>query len=176
MQPLDLPTVAISVRQPWAFAIIHLGKDIENRSGAAIIRGGMAAHKGNRIAIHASKGMNRDEYEDGRRYIERLGLVCPPPADLLRGGIIGSVFIERVVRNHRDAASPWWMGPRGLKLRDPVPCEFVPTVGALGAFTWATVAGGPDAPALWMTNWGQEKPTRPGKAPATFPLLDGGAR
>lgn len=29
---LDLPELALSVRQPWAWAIIHAGKDIENRS------------------------------------------------------------------------------------------------------------------------------------------------
>ena len=35
------PSVALSVRQPWAWAIIHGGKDVENRTKYAITLGGM---------------------------------------------------------------------------------------------------------------------------------------
>ncbi|WP_409188395.1 hypothetical protein [Bradyrhizobium sp. RDM4] len=31
-----LPEFALSVRQPWAWAIIHGGKDVENRSAPAV--------------------------------------------------------------------------------------------------------------------------------------------
>lgn len=47
----SLPDIAVSVRQPWAWAIIHAGKDIENRSLAAVKHG----MKPGRIAIHAAK-------------------------------------------------------------------------------------------------------------------------
>ena len=49
-----LPALALSVRQPWAWAIIHAGKDIENRSWATKFRG--------RVLIHASKGMTQEEF------------------------------------------------------------------------------------------------------------------
>lgn len=58
---MHLSDVALSVRQPWTHAIIHFSKDIENRSWQAINRG--LRFRG-RIAIHAAKGMTREEYED----------------------------------------------------------------------------------------------------------------
>lgn len=53
-QTTEFPVSALSVRQPWAWAIIYAGKDIENRGHVAIWKGDM---KPKRIAIHASKGM-----------------------------------------------------------------------------------------------------------------------
>lgn len=32
----DIPRLALSVRQPWPWAILHAGKDIENRSWQAV--------------------------------------------------------------------------------------------------------------------------------------------
>ena len=49
---LDLPQLALSVRQPWAWAIIHGGKPLENRSQGAIDY--MRPLRGRR-AIHAAK-------------------------------------------------------------------------------------------------------------------------
>ena len=85
----DLPSFAISVRQPWAWAIIHAGKDVENRSKIAITRGGMSGHT--HIAIHAARGMTRDEYESAATFMETIDVIAPRPDELLRGGIIGSV-------------------------------------------------------------------------------------
>lgn len=45
---------ALSIRQPWAWLILHAGKDIENRTWQTYQRGW--------FAIHASKGMTRREY------------------------------------------------------------------------------------------------------------------
>jgi hypothetical protein len=36
---ITLPLQAISVRQPWAWAIIYAGKDVENRSRDAVANG-----------------------------------------------------------------------------------------------------------------------------------------
>ena len=52
---------AISVRQPHAWAIIHGGKDVENRSQRAALRFKPAI--GERMLIHASKTMTAAEYE-----------------------------------------------------------------------------------------------------------------
>lgn len=142
----DLPSLALSVRQPWAWAIIHAGKDIENRSWQAINHG---LRQRGRIAIHASKGMSAAEYDDARGFMKQVcGVLCPAAAELLRGGIIGSVEVTDVVSAHD---SPWFMGPRGLVLRDPKSCQFVPALGMLGYFKWTK--GDPAAvpqPAKWM--------------------------
>jgi hypothetical protein len=37
---------ALTIRQPWAWAIIHAGKDIENRSWNSRLRGTTAIHAG----------------------------------------------------------------------------------------------------------------------------------
>jgi hypothetical protein len=44
----------LTVKNPWAFLIIHYGKDIENRSRKTNYRG--------RIAIHASKQSDKGAY------------------------------------------------------------------------------------------------------------------
>ncbi len=155
----DIPRIALSVRQPWAWAIIHAGKDIENRSWQAVNHG---LRRRGRVAIHASKGMSKDEYEGARAFINEIlatagKLECPAAIDLLRGGIIGSVDVTDVVS---DSDSLWFMGPRGLVLRDPAPCLFVPSVGALGYFEWKSSGNSYLCePAKWM------KPAEP-KSPA----------
>jgi hypothetical protein len=93
--------------------------------------------------------MTRDEYESGRDFINEQGLVCPAPAELLRGGIIGSVTVTSGVT--RDSSSPWFFGPRALVLEDPQPCDFIPSVGALGYFEWKPAdASIVPPPARWM--------------------------
>lgn len=145
MNMIDLPSLALSVRQPWAWAIIYGGKDIENRSWQAVNHG--LTVRG-RIAIHAAKGMTRDEYEGAREMMERIGVRCPAAIDLQRGGIIGSVDVVDVVSK---SDSEWFRGPRGLVLRDPQPCEFIPAVGALGYFKWQRAWSSiVPAPAKWM--------------------------
>lgn len=166
----DLPRLALSVRQPWAWAIIHAHKRLENRTPTAIRLGKMTT--GLRIAIHASKGMTRDEYESVRGY---LPAKCPRPDDLIRGAIIGSVYVRDIIRESND---PWWCGPRALVLEDPRPCcAPIPCVGALGYFEWSA-SGEIEKPLPWMTAWpGTYHPLRtpkvkpPAEAPAG--LFDG---
>lgn len=142
---VELPKLALSVRQPWAWAIIYAGKDIENRSWQAVNHG---LRQRGRIAIHAAKGMTRDEYEDTRDFLWKLKAGCPEAKDLARGGIIGTVEVVDVVS---ESASPWFFGPRGLVLRNPEPCEFIPAVGQLGYFEWKFAdASIVPKPAAWM--------------------------
>lgn len=147
---MDLPPEALSVRQPWAWAIIHAGKDIENRTWQAVNRG---LKRRGRLAIHASKGLGKEEYEDARDFINGIlaptsNLLCPDAIDLLRGGIIGSVDVVGVVT---ESDSEWFCGPRGLVLRNPLPCEFIPSVGALGYFRWEQADPSVvPPPAKWM--------------------------
>lgn len=127
---MAIPGTALSVRQPWAWAIIHGGKDIENRSWHAVDRGIL---RRGRVAIHAAKGITQQEYASARDFMQSIGVNCPPAADLMRGGIIGAVDVVDIVK---ASSSPWFFGPRGLVLRNPVPCRFVPAVGQLGFFVW----------------------------------------
>jgi len=168
----DLPQIALSVRQPWAWAIIYAGKTIENR-GPVMLRH-LPKPICRRIAIHASKGMTRDEYEVASDFINGLAgrIVCPSAADLLRGGIVGSVDVVDIVTK---SLSPWFFGPRGMVLRDPKPCEFVPAVGALGYFKW-TRGDTSIVPktARWMTAPVAAVPAIGTKEPASLPLFDAG--
>lgn len=144
-QLYGLPELALSVRQPWAWAIVHAGKNIENRSWQAVNHG---LNVRGPICIHASKGMAKYEYEGAREMMAKIGVECPPPHKLQRGGIIGHVKVVGVVREH---TSPWFVGPRGLVLEDASPCMFIASVGQLGFFKWQ----GADesvvpSPARWM--------------------------
>lgn len=167
----DLPKHALSVRQPWAWAIIYAGKHLENRSPGAIK---YMSRDVRRLAIHASKGMTRDEYEDmidhpGLRMPEAKGALLPRPEALIRGAIIGYVdVIDRV----SESRSPWWCGPRALVLANPVAIDPIPSVGALGYFEWKP-GGELDPPKPWMTAW-PENTLRAARVKAVMPTTQDG--
>lgn len=118
--------IALSIRQPWAWLIVHAGKDIENRTWPTRFRG--------RFLVHASKGMTHAEYEAACDHLWLHGGPAIEPPDfhaLERGGIVGSVELVDCVRG---SASPWFIGPFGFALRDPKPMTFVPLLGQLGFF------------------------------------------
>lgn len=120
---------ALSVRQPWAHAIVHLGKDIENRQRRH-------SHRGLTL-IHASAGMTGEEWLAGFQFQQSRGLDekrLPLGGDLQRGGIIGAVDILDCVD---QSDSPWWMGPRGYVLANPRPIPFVPCRGTVTPLFWA---------------------------------------
>ncbi len=145
MNEYELPSLALSVRQPWAWAIIHASKTCENRS-AAMVR--HLQPKLGRRAIHAAKGMTREEYTDARDFMHGLGIACPAPAELKRGGIIGAVTVTAVVEG---STSVWFFGPRALVLAEPSACEFIPAIGALGYFDWRRADPSiVPPPARWM--------------------------
>lgn len=120
---------AISVRQPWAWLIIHAGKDIENREWTTSFRG--------RVLIHAAKGMTRAEWEDAIDTAQHAGVSLDALRDgcqfdqLQRGGIIGAVDIVDCVQ---DSESPWFFGTHGFVLRSPAAVPFTPWKGQLGFF------------------------------------------
>jgi hypothetical protein len=119
---------ALSVRQPWAHAIIHLGKDIENRTWPTSYRGP--------VLIHASKSMTRGELMDFQDTVASIKGVNEAAcnmttADLQFGGIVGIAEIVGCVHRH---SSPWFFGPYGFELRNARPLTFHPCKGALGFF------------------------------------------
>lgn len=141
----------ISVRQPWAWAIIFGGKDVENRNKAPI---GTASLVGHRIGIHAAKGMTQHEYESAHDYMQKLGVDCPRPNHLHRGGLIGSVRLTDVVS---ERPSRWFFGPRGLVIDQAEAIEPVAGPGQLGWFTFKP-SGAFDDPKLWMQHWPDRAP------------------
>lgn len=143
----DLPPIALSVRQPSAWAIIHGGKDVENRSLGSIRAGRMGP---GRIALHAAVGMTRAEYDYLVWRWARDGVSVPRPDALPRRAIIGSVEVVDIVT---ESDSPWFGGEAGLLLRDPVPCAPIPAPGALGYFAWSP-GGALARPLDWMRGWG----------------------
>lgn len=147
---------ALSIRQPWAWLILHAGKDVENRDWSsrypAYHEACCMARDGARILIHASKSMTRDEHDgavETARMVGRIrpfppGLRVPVMKELQRGGIVGSARIAHVVTNH---TSPWFFGKIGLVLCDVRPEPFRELKGALGFFEVPDVvieAGGVD--------------------------------
>jgi hypothetical protein len=126
---------ALSIRQPWAWMILHAGKDIENRSWRTNFRG--------RVLIHASKGMDLSEYDDALWLALQAGAAgsvrsMPMSNGLVRGGIIGSVEIVDCVS---ASGSPWFCGPFGFVLRNPQPLRFRMCRGGLGFFNVEEVVG-----------------------------------
>lgn len=128
-----LPKLALSVRQPWTYCIMHLGKPFENRDWNTSLRG--------EICLHAAKGMTRDEYESCLSWVHHVSVTRPFPTgqvfpefkELQRGGIVGTVEITGVVTESDD---PWFVGRYGFALANPKPIEFIPVKGALGFFDW----------------------------------------
>ncbi|MCE4056339.1 ASCH domain-containing protein [Pseudomonas sp. Au-Pse12] len=119
---------ALSIRQPWAWLIIHGSKDVENRSWHTKYRG--------RFLVHASAGCTRKQWAEAVSFALEAGLIkhpaeIPPINELLLGGIVGSVELVDSV-DHSE--SPWYMGQKGFLLRYPKPLAFTPYKGRLGFF------------------------------------------
>ena len=112
--------LTLSIQQPWAWAICHLGKDIENRSWPTKFRG--------RFLIHAGKRV--DEY--GYDYIYDEWLIEAPDAKVIGcGGIVG---IATIVDCVTASNSSWFFGRYGFVLSDQRPLAFMPLRGQLGFF------------------------------------------
>lgn len=120
---------ALSIRQPWAWLIIHAGKDIENRTWPTRFRGW--------FLIHAAKGMTRNEYAeafDVLDEIETTGQMAIPSFDELKlqcGGIVGMAKLGNCVTG---SDSPWFFGPYGFVIDEVKPLPFRVCKGALGFF------------------------------------------
>jgi hypothetical protein len=120
---------ALSVRQPWAWLIVHGWKNIENRDWPTRVRG--------RVLIHAGKTMTRGDYDACILFIMASGMSVPVPPfddpDLHRGGIVGETEILDCVMAHE---SEWFCGVWGFVL-DPAksrPLPFAPCTGRLFFF------------------------------------------
>ena len=80
----------LTVKQPWAWAIVVGLKDVENREWAPRYRG--------RLGIHAGRRVD----PEGFAFMRRLGIT--PPPHLPTGALIGIVDLVDVVEG---SPSPW---------------------------------------------------------------------
>jgi hypothetical protein len=110
----------LSIRQPWAWLIVHGFKDIENRAWRTAYRGP--------FLVHAGLQIDAGGY-DWAAAQGRFGL--PPVGELPRGGIVGRA---RVVDCVTSSPSQWFEGPYGFVLADQQPVPFVPLRGRLRFF------------------------------------------
>lgn len=126
---------AISVRAPWWWAILHAGKDIENRDWPTKFRG--------KVLLHASKWWCLSDVSDDTETVRDIYRSAGgEPSDtgltyrMMRdagGCIVGSVEIVDCVGR---SPSPWFFGRYGFVLRNPIAfAEPIPCRGALGFFT-----------------------------------------
>jgi hypothetical protein len=122
----------LSIRQPWAWAILNVGKDIENRSWPTKFRG--------RFLIHAAKGCAADEFIGARQFIigaidgryRNKGIWMPSWREMERGGVVG---VAEICGCLSESPSKWFMGEYGFVLRNVKPLPFYPCRGSLGFFT-----------------------------------------
>lgn len=130
---------ALTIKQPWAWAITNGTKRVENRTWKPpfdII--------GQRIAIHASARIERAEYIACRNIADDS---LPPMSELPVGCIVGTAIVKgyvvvndmggvvvqtKAAQGYDHRQDMWFCGPVGWLLDDvrkvpPLPCK-----GALG--------------------------------------------
>lgn len=105
---------ALSIQQPWAWAIINLPakirKDVENRTWQVKFR--------ERILVHAPLKYDHK----GAEWIRKtFNVDVPGSKDLPLGGFIGSVEIVDCVE---QLDSQWFFGLFGFVLRNPIEIPF----------------------------------------------------
>lgn len=84
---------ALTVRQPWALAIILDGKDVENRSRPTKYRG--------QLYIHAGK----DWADEGANTVFRIAGVHYSIGSLIQGMVIGTVDV--IDCHHANECKDW---------------------------------------------------------------------
>lgn len=123
---------ALSLRQPWAWMVVHGGKDIENRR--------WITHQRGPFLIHAAQGMKPAEYAAAVAFARKADptLVVPQPGELLFGGIIGKATLVDVLPPCGDAISCFhrWHMPEqyGFRLVEIEPLPFEKVRGSLSFF------------------------------------------
>lgn len=123
---------ALSVRQPWAHAIVHHGKDVENRTRRF-------GHRGWTL-IHASACMTEGDFDGALAFVRHRNIAPSFAAhpsrvqqELRLGGIVG---VARIVDSVEASDSPWWMGPFGLVIDQAHALPFTRCVGTVAPLFW----------------------------------------
>ncbi len=124
---------ALTLKQPWLYAIEHLGKRVENRSWA--IPKNLRDHW---IALHAGKANEHAEW----RAVSRIDRNVIPRQKVVFGAVTSVAKFGQflVTAEHPYALNmrqqKWFIGPYGwvifelVLLKEPLPCR-----GMLGLWT-----------------------------------------
>lgn len=107
---------AITLHRPWAYAVAHLGKRVENRSWPCPLP------VSSLIAIHAGRKFDPTAADWIKKH---TGLVCPPD----EAQPVGIVAMARFMGNVTTLDSPWFVGPIAWKLTDVLPIDPIPCPG-----------------------------------------------
>lgn len=160
MSALDR-TPALSIRQPWAWAICNAGKTIENRAWRSCkYRGPVWIH----ASLWGGANLDRISVDAQDASYEMLAMAKAAKSPRMkggpvtlrtlyehRGGIVGRARIVAEVRQApdlrwmkmtepgiytslTDVDRAWWIGGFGLVLADVEPAPFVKCTGKLGLF------------------------------------------
>jgi hypothetical protein len=128
--------IALSVRGPWWWFILHKGKPVENRGWEGrylAVQMAILRRSGGQCLLHASSGCTKTEYEEACEDAESIGVTeFPAFATMLRGGLVGRMELGDFVT---QSASPWWAGGGAIEIKSAEPIEFIPYVGTTGFFT-----------------------------------------
>lgn len=112
---------AITVRQPWAWAIVMGYKDVENRRSRTERRGPLLIHAGQQLDPR------------GFQFLWELGLLRKLPEELATGALVGEVRLSDCRYGYPSdwsAAGNWqWILTKPKEFRTPLPCK-----GAQGFF------------------------------------------
>lgn len=119
-------TYALTLIQPWAYAVTHAGKRVENRTWPPSPK---MLRPGDLLAIHAGFKVDRAACAELRRAGVQL------PSRLSTGAVVAVARYGGVLTYPQDLAAldpsqrRWFVGPLGWRLedvvalREPVPCK-----------------------------------------------------
>lgn len=144
----------LSIKHPWAWAIVHAGKCVENRDWYCDHRGPVFIHA-SKLRLSSQGSVPSDfiaEWKVLKRILDDLGVKL---ADLPQvsyrslvaqsGGIIGRAKIVDCIlpggltvgtkEPHPLSMSPWYEGSYGFVLEDVSPVPFVAYEGSPGLWS-----------------------------------------
>ena len=94
------PTHAITLKPIWAWAVLHAGKRIENRTWYTKRRGPLYIHAGCARVTPADR-------ESLSRRLASVGLAYPDEATFPRGGLVAIVTLADCVRLAPERLGAW---------------------------------------------------------------------
>lgn len=119
---------ALSIKQPWAWLIVHGYKNVENRDWPT-------HHKGP-FLIHAGKKFDMEGYEWVKAHFPEIPL--PLPSEFPLGGIVGHSTLRKCVPPGSimltEDHDRWYQGQYGFILECSAPITFFPLKGKLRFF------------------------------------------